>query len=224
MCPVPRHSGVNESVSPRDLHKPLLDSLSTAIILVDGDLLLRHMNPAAEALLSMSCERNIGEPITYFFHESNETEKQLKLAAVQANHYTKRHAEWQLLSGGHITVDYTVTPFGDHEGLIIEILPIDRLLRISRGDETPLSGFDEKAFAAAAESERRPLASLLEDFQAVRASTLRLIDSVPGSEWTRRGVAAGSPVTARGLVYIMAGHVEHHFAILRERYDVAVPA
>jgi two-component system nitrogen regulation sensor histidine kinase GlnL len=123
---------VNSSVSPRDLHKPLLDSLSTAIILVDSDLLLRHMNPAAEALLSMSCERNIGEPITYFFHESNETEKQLKLAAAQANHYTKRHAEWQLLSGGHITVDYTVTPFGDHEGLIIEILPIDRLLRISR--------------------------------------------------------------------------------------------
>lgn len=119
-------------MSHRDIHKPLLDSLSTAIILVDEDLLLRHMNPAAEALLSISCERNVGESITYFFHESSETDKQLKLAAAQANHYTKRHAEWQLLGGGQITVDYTVTPFGDHEGLIIEIQPIDRLLRISR--------------------------------------------------------------------------------------------
>lgn len=119
-------------MSPRDIHKPLLDSLSTAIILVDEDLLLRHMNPAAEALLSISCERNVGEPITYFFHESADTEKQLKLAAAQVNHYTKRHAEWHLLSGSQITVDYTVTPFGEHEGLIIEIQPIDRLLRISR--------------------------------------------------------------------------------------------
>lgn len=119
-------------MKPQDIYKPLLDSLSTAIVLVDGDLLLRHMNPAAEALLAMSCESNTGEPITYFFHESDETERQLKLAASQANHYTKRHAEWHLLSGGHITVDYTVTPFGDHDGLIIEIQPIDRLLRISR--------------------------------------------------------------------------------------------
>jgi two-component system, NtrC family, nitrogen regulation sensor histidine kinase GlnL len=119
-------------VSPHDIYKPILDSLSTAIILVDSDLLLCHMNPSAEALLAMSCESNTGEPITYFFHESDETDRQLKFAAAQANHYTKRHAEWHLLSGGHITVDYTVTPFGDHEGLIIEIQPIDRLLRISR--------------------------------------------------------------------------------------------
>src|SRR5690606_16489368 len=41
-------------------------------------------------------------------------------------------SEWRLLTGGTLIVDYTVTPFGDHEGLIIEIMPIDRLLRISR--------------------------------------------------------------------------------------------
>lgn len=118
----------------RDIYKPLLDSLSTAIVLVDNSLLLIHMNPAAEALLAMSCETNRGEPITYFFYETDETERQLKLAASKANHYTKRHAEWRLLHGATITVDYTVTPFGDQEGLIIEIQPIDRLLRISRDE------------------------------------------------------------------------------------------
>ena len=118
----------------RDIYKPLLDSLSTAIVLVDSNLLLIHMNPAAEALLAMSCETNRGEPITYFFFETEETDKQLKLAASKANHYTKRHAEWRLLHNGHITVDYTVTPFGEQEGLIIEIQPIDRLLRISRDE------------------------------------------------------------------------------------------
>jgi two-component system nitrogen regulation sensor histidine kinase GlnL len=119
-------------VNSRDIYKTLFDSLSTAIIVVDNDLLLRHLNPAAEALFSISSERSAGEPVTYFFHESNETVKQLKVAAVHANHYTKRHAEWQLLSGGQITVDYTVTSYGDHDGLIIEVQPIDRLLRISR--------------------------------------------------------------------------------------------
>lgn len=119
-------------MNPPDMYKSILDSLTTAIVLVDSDLLLTHMNPAAEALLAMSSESNTGEPITYFFHESEDTHRQLKVAAAQANHYTKRHAEWRLLSGNHITVDYTVTPFGDHEGLIIEIQPIDRLLRISR--------------------------------------------------------------------------------------------
>ncbi len=117
-----------------EIYKPLLDSLSTAIVLVDSGLLLIHMNPAAEALLAMSCETNRGEPITYFFHEMEETEKQLKLAAAKANHYTKRHAEWRLLHGDTITVDYTVTPYGEQEGLIIEVQPIDRLLRISRDE------------------------------------------------------------------------------------------
>lgn len=118
----------------RDIYKPLLDNLSTAIVLVDSNLLLIHMNPAAEALLAMSCETNRGESLTYFFFETEETAKQLKLAAAKANHYTKRHAEWRLLHGETITVDYTVTPFGDEEGLIIEVQPIDRLLRISRDE------------------------------------------------------------------------------------------
>lgn len=115
-----------------DLHKQLLDSLSTAILLLDGHLQLRHMNPAAEALLSMSLERCQNEPFTHFFHESADTPDELMHAAAHANHYTKRHAEWRLLNGEEITVDYTVTPFPQNEGLVIEILPIDRLLRISR--------------------------------------------------------------------------------------------
>lgn len=115
-----------------DIYKSILDSLTTAIVLVDSELLLRHMNPSAEALLAMSNDGCIGELITHFFYESDETERQLRKAAAQGNHYTKRHATWQLPNSSSITVDYTITPFGDYEGLIIEIQPMDRLLRISR--------------------------------------------------------------------------------------------
>ena len=119
-------------MSPKDIYKSILDNLSTAIVLVDSELLLQHMNPAAEALLAMSNEGSTGESITHFFYESEDTEKQLRKAAAQGNHYTKRQENWQLPGSNNITVDYTVTPFGDLEGLIMEIQPMDRLLRISR--------------------------------------------------------------------------------------------
>lgn len=114
-----------------DIHKSLLDSLSTAIILLDNSLLLRHMNPAAEILISISGERYQGEHVSLIFHESADTLGELEHAVENNNHYTKRHALWRLVNGESITVDYTVTPFTDHQGLVIEIQPIDRLLRIS---------------------------------------------------------------------------------------------
>lgn len=119
-------------MSPSELYKSILDSLTTAVVLVDDELLLCHMNPAAEALMAMSNEGNTGEVITHFFFESEDTELELRKAAAQGNHYTKRHATWQLPGSASITVDYTVTPFGDYEGLILEIQPMDRLLQISR--------------------------------------------------------------------------------------------
>lgn len=119
-------------MSPEQLHKTLLDSLSTALIVTDGNLRLRYMNPAAEALLGVGQQRCQGEPLTEFFYQSDDTESQLRLAATQAHHYTQRQAQWQLPGGKPITVDYTVTPFGDQSELIIEIQPVDRLLRISR--------------------------------------------------------------------------------------------
>ncbi len=90
------------------------------------------MNPAAEILMSVSCERFQGHNASLFFHESTDALKELQLAAQYSSHYTKRHAKWQLLNGQSITVDYTVTPFTDNNGLVIEIQPIDRLLKISR--------------------------------------------------------------------------------------------
>ncbi|MBA4159897.1 MAG: DinB family protein [Gemmatimonadetes bacterium] len=98
-----------------------------------------------------------------------------------------------------------------------------RLLRISRGDPTPLSGFDENAYVAAAGFDARPVRSLLTEFESVRAATLRMIEAIPPEALTRRGTANGVEVSARALVFILAGHVEHHFEILRQRYKLAVP-
>lgn len=98
-----------------------------------------------------------------------------------------------------------------------------RLLRISRGDPTPLEGFDENFYVDAGGFDGRSLPSLLRELEAARSSTLRLIDGLTPAVWERRGIANGQPVSARALVHIIAGHVEHHFDVLRERYALAVP-
>ncbi|HEV2146656.1 MAG TPA: DinB family protein [Longimicrobiaceae bacterium] len=95
-----------------------------------------------------------------------------------------------------------------------------RALRVGRGDATPLAGFDENAYVAAAGSDRRPLAELLDDFQAARAATLALLRGMPEDAWERRGVANEAPVSTRSLAYVAAGHVRHHLELLRERYGL----
>jgi hypothetical protein len=98
-----------------------------------------------------------------------------------------------------------------------------RLFRISRGDATPLAGFDQDAYVAGAHADQRPLVALLEEFLSARTATLRLVEGLSADEWSRRGVANGVPVSARALLYITGGHVAHHFDILRDRYGVVIP-
>ena len=96
-----------------------------------------------------------------------------------------------------------------------------RLLRVARGDQTPLPGWEENAYVETAGSDARPLAELLHDWAAARASTLALVVGMPADAWQRRGTVNDGSMTARALVYITLGHVEHHRAVLRDRYDVS---
>ena len=95
-----------------------------------------------------------------------------------------------------------------------------RALRMARADTTPLPGFDENDFVAAAEFDSRPLASLLEEWRAVRRATLTLFENLSEEATLRRGTASGGPMSVRALAWIIAGHERHHLAVLRERYGV----
>jgi hypothetical protein len=95
-----------------------------------------------------------------------------------------------------------------------------RLLRVARGDATPLPGFDENAWIAGAGHDSRPVAAHLGEFAAARANTLALLRGLPAETLERRGTASGHPVSARALVWILAGHVDHHVRILADRYGI----
>ncbi len=95
-----------------------------------------------------------------------------------------------------------------------------RLLRIGRGDATPLPGFVENAYVPAGEFDARPLTSVVGELRAVRQGTIALAHGLPARAWPRRGEASGKVISARALAYIVVGHLTHHERVLRERYLV----
>jgi two-component system nitrogen regulation sensor histidine kinase GlnL len=119
----------------KNLHTEILDNLKTAILLVDSDLSVSYINSAAEALLEVSGSRIIGEPITELFTEKETDQASLLQAINSISAFTKRETQIQLPSGHYITVDCAVTPIAEDDSnssLVMELQPLDRLLRISR--------------------------------------------------------------------------------------------
>lgn len=95
-----------------------------------------------------------------------------------------------------------------------------RALRFARADQTDLPGFEENEWVAAANFDRRTLASIAAEFAAVRAASLALFASFDDEELLRRGTANGNPVSVRALAAILVGHERHHVGLLRERYGL----
>jgi hypothetical protein len=93
-----------------------------------------------------------------------------------------------------------------------------RLLRISRGDQTPLPGFEQNDFVQAAGFDRRPLSDLGNEFEFLRRANILMIRHTNTESLDCRGTASGATVSARALVYMLVGHVDHHLASLREKY------
>jgi hypothetical protein len=96
-----------------------------------------------------------------------------------------------------------------------------RALCISRGDRTPLPGFDENSYVARSGFDRVRLTDLVEDFATLRSANLAFLRRLDVEAWRQAGTANDSPVSVRALAFIMAGHVRHHVGVLRSRYGVA---
>ena len=93
-----------------------------------------------------------------------------------------------------------------------------RLLRVGRGDETALAGFNENLYVNGAHFDRLPLNEILDDFIATRAATITLIQNMPEEAWANKGFANNTEITTNAIAYIIAGHAIHHRKIVIERY------
>src|SRR3989442_1801796 len=85
-----------------------------------------------------------------------------------------------------------------------------RALRIGRNDKTPLAGFEQDDYVASTNFNARTLATLIEEFAAVRRATVQLCKHFTGEEWQRRGTANEREITTRAVAYNIAGHELHH--------------
>ena len=126
-----------------------------------------------------------------------------------------------------LTNEQALYKFGPAEWSIKEVMShlIDgervfsyRLLRISRGDETPLPGFDQEPYVRASGADGLALKDLLQEFEYLRRANILAIRNMSTEAALRRGTAGDAVISARALIYIMVGHVEHHMACLREKY------
>lgn len=119
-----------------DLHKNILDNLTTAAILVDSQLALVYMNPSAEMLLEASARRLQQIPFKEWFLVDDD-QQALNSSLANGHPFTKREAKLQTIAGSELTVDYSVNPLPQkyERLLLIEVTPKDRLLRISREEE-----------------------------------------------------------------------------------------
>jgi hypothetical protein len=93
-----------------------------------------------------------------------------------------------------------------------------RALRIARNDSTPLPGFEENDYVANAHFADRSLDSMREEFEYLRKANLFLIKSFNETEFSRVGISNDKPISVKALVFIIAGHLNHHIRILNERY------
>lgn len=93
-----------------------------------------------------------------------------------------------------------------------------RALRISRNDTIPMAGFDQNEYVPFYNADHRSPASIIEEYEAVRDSTIHFFKNLDPTAMKRLGTASDSPVSVRALAYMIGGHELHHLNITRERY------
>ena len=98
-----------------------------------------------------------------------------------------------------------------------------RALVFARNDRVALPRYDPDGYVELAGFDHRTIDSLVDEFLAVRASTLHFFENLAPEAWSRSGTISGGFVSVRGMAFIAAGHAQQHLNVLRDRYGVYEP-
>ncbi len=93
-----------------------------------------------------------------------------------------------------------------------------RAMWFARGFDEPLPSFEQDIAVEHSDSDAVTWAAQVEEFRRVRLASISLFENLPAAAWMRTGIASDNRFTVRALAYIIAGHAEHHWLVLRERY------
>jgi hypothetical protein len=93
-----------------------------------------------------------------------------------------------------------------------------RALWFARGHTSELPSFEQDVAAGICNTDEFHWAGYVEEFREIRLATISFFRNMPEDAWLRTGKASGNLFTVRACAYIVAGHVAHHSAMLREKY------
>ena len=93
-----------------------------------------------------------------------------------------------------------------------------RALRISRGDMTPMAGFNQDDYIRDNNFDHISPWDIMEEFTHQRRATLSMIKKFTEGQINNVGVASDTNTSVRALIYIIAGHAQHHLDLFNERY------
>ncbi|MFZ5619407.1 MAG: nitrogen regulation protein NR(II) [Pseudomonadota bacterium] len=138
-------------LNPRRREDRILEGLSTAVLVFDGELRLDYLNPAAEMLLAVSARQAEGHRLGDVIPGAGELAQRLDLALRGEQPFTERELHLHTPAGQEIIVDCAVTPLIDPQGgslsgslsgspsgswgrpqILVELVQVDRHLRIAR--------------------------------------------------------------------------------------------
>ncbi len=112
----------------------ILDHISTGVIALDAQLRLTAINSAAEVLLEASATRVMGTHASLLVLQAEELLQTLKHARSTRATLARRGMLLTTHGGQEVQIDLIVTAIQGEQGdsLVLELIPIDRLQRISR--------------------------------------------------------------------------------------------
>jgi hypothetical protein len=93
-----------------------------------------------------------------------------------------------------------------------------RAFWFARAMDSPLPTFHSDLCMQTAKLPGRAWSTYIDEFGAIRASTMELFRHLSPEAWLRRGIASDYPFSVRAMAFITVGHVTHHMRILKERY------
>lgn len=93
-----------------------------------------------------------------------------------------------------------------------------RALCFARGEQQTLPGYEEDDFARASLANRRNWQDLVDEFFAIRQSTVILFRSFTPEMMQASGTAYVHCLRTEQIGFLLIGHVYHHLNVLKERY------
>lgn len=117
----------------------VLDYLSTAVMVLSEDLRVCYLNPAAEALLGSSDRRLAGSQARDLVGSTDDAFDGCEAVLHSGQSMTRRGTRFHTRDGTEITADLTISLGSAHGHLIVELQPINRLIRINRDDHAVFS-------------------------------------------------------------------------------------